>query len=539
MNSIKFIIPLFVLFFALVEETYFYNITSSTIQSSFQKNFVNLLMETMSREQEYIEYLIRKNNFEKIRSNIAAMGSDIHLKEAFLINSEGKIDAALHQMAIGFSYDEYILKHSSITDIKCKQDVLKMIKSLKNKPKMSINYNEETNKMLGVYPIDYGLNEDDPYKDTEGLLIFIKDTKFMYEKMNQEMRRDFVPFAVFMIISLIVLIAALHFYITRRIQRLEDQSKLYIEGNLDVDFSVAGNDEIAKLGKTFNAMIEKIYKSKYELKKEVAVRTKELESSLSELKEAQESLIESEKMASLGSLVSGIAHEVNTPIGTSLTGVTHINFLSQAINDNLQENKLKQSSLQTYLDDVIQLTSAMESSLTNAAELIKSLKQISVDQHTEVKRNFNLHNYVEDVLISLKNVLKKKDIVIKNTIADSLEIESYPGFFSQILNNFINNSILHAFDKTHNPTITISTKVLPKKLTFVYSDNGGGMDQETLKHLFEPFYTTKMGQGGTGLGMYIIYNIVTTKLDGTITCDSSPEEGTKFEITIPMEEVLI
>jgi len=276
-----------------------------------------------------------------------------------------------------------------------------------------------------------------------------------------------------------------------------------------------------------------LYKDK--LEELVSTRTQELESSISNLTNAQQRLIESEKMASLGSLVAGVAHEINTPVGLSLTGITHIQTLTDTMSKSFNDGTIKQSGLRKYIEDISELSESMRLSLISAAELIKSFKKVAVDQNTELKRTFYLQDYINDVLLSLGNVLKKTNIKIDNLVAVDLEVNSYPGIISQIMTNLITNSITHAYDEGSVGLIVIDAHIIDASIQITYRDNGKGMNEHTAKHIFDPFFTTNMGQGGSGLGMSIVFNLITQKLKGTIEFNSKEGVGTDFTITLPLE----
>jgi len=337
-----------------------------------------------------------------------------------------------------------------------------------------------------------------------------------------------VLFFIFMLTASLIITNS----IVNPITLLTESFKKLTKGETDfkiLEYSV--NDEIGDLSTAavvFQEKNKELQKYQTELEKLVISRTEELT-------KAQNHLIESEKMASLGSLVAGISHEINTPVGLSLTGVSYINEITNNIIKDVENNNLKQSSFKKYLEDVRVMSETMEKSLNDATELIKSFKQISVDQHAEQIRDFKLHNYVEDVLLSLKNNIKHTHIDITNNIPIELTLHSYPGIFSQIFTNLIMNSIVHAFDEDQKGNIYIEAITNDNNLMLTYIDNGKGMDDNTIKHIFDPFFTTKMGQGGSGLGMYIIYNLITQKLNGNIVCQSKITQETKFIITIPME----
>lgn len=260
-----------------------------------------------------------------------------------------------------------------------------------------------------------------------------------------------------------------------------------------------------------------------------------LERSLQQLKLAQDQLIESEKMASLGSLVSGIAHEINTPLGVGLTGISQIEYEVKKLEKNYHGQSLTEEALTDYITTTKQLVTTIRDRLNNAVALVRSFKHISVDQHFEDKREFNLKKYVDDLLLSLQNQLRSKQVRVNNFIDETMVLEGYPGICSQILSNFILNSIKHGFEEDLNGEkgnmIEISAKEVNGKLVIRYLDNGQGITDAIEKRLFDPFFTTKRGQGGSGLGLNVVYNLVTQKMGGTLEVVRVSPHGLGFTIT--------
>jgi len=272
-----------------------------------------------------------------------------------------------------------------------------------------------------------------------------------------------------------------------------------------------------------------------DLEDRVKMRTQELQNSLDTLKKAQSQLIESEKMASLGSLVSGVAHEVNTPLGNAVTGSTIIKKEAKFLLDSMQNATLKKSTLQESLIHINETSRLLYKSINTAANLVRSFKQMSVDQSIEQKRKFDIVEYVNEIFLTFHNKLKKIPVDVELISEDIIIIDSYPGVFSQLLNNFIQNSIIHGFeDKKDNAKITIELSIMDEVLVLIYADNGSGMDEELKAKAFDPFVTTKRNAGGTGLGLNIVYNLITQKLKGTLVLDTNKNKGTKFIITIPV-----
>ncbi|MDF1882266.1 HAMP domain-containing histidine kinase [Sulfurimonas sp. MAG313] len=244
-------------------------------------------------------------------------------------------------------------------------------------------------------------------------------------------------------------------------------------------------------------------------------------------------VVQNEKMSALGSLVAGIAHEINTPVGVSLTGITLIQKQTKDILKDISEDCLTKTDLIAYLETMRDASKTMYFSLENAAELIRSFKQIAVDQNMEEKRNFNLNAYTHNVISSLQSELKNINII--NEIDKNIECMSYAGIFAQIFSNLIINSMRHAFD--NDGTIIIQGYLDSTSVIINYIDDGKGMGQDTLDKMFNPFFTTKMGQGGSGLGLSIIYNLIQHKLKGKITCESTLGQGMHIAIIIPRTEI--
>jgi signal transduction histidine kinase len=257
----------------------------------------------------------------------------------------------------------------------------------------------------------------------------------------------------------------------------------------------------------------------------------ELQESLEKLEETQKILIETEKMASLGSLVSGIAHELNTPLGVGLTGISQIDHELKKLESNYKEDMLTEEALKAYISIMNKLVQTIRDRLNNAATLVKSFKDISVDQHSEEQREFNLKQYVDSIIFSFQVQLENKEVTVNNTIDNSIVLDSYPGIFSQIFSNLILNSIKHAFDDNDDNIINISIE-LTDQFIIKYQDNGKGVSSEDEKKIFDPFFTTKRGEGGSGLGLHIIYNLITQQLGGTLKPTKISPHGLGFNITL-------
>ena len=254
------------------------------------------------------------------------------------------------------------------------------------------------------------------------------------------------------------------------------------------------------------------------------------------LRRAQNDLITSEKMASLGALVAGIAHELNTPIGNTLLTATALSGMVEDFQRRLkEEGGIKRSALDSHLADARKACDIMTGALGRAAELINSFKQVAVDQSSGQRRRFLLDSVVHDMLATYSAQLRMKVCHVEVEVAPGLEFDSYPGSLSQVLSNLIGNAMLHGFDGCECGTIHISAqRDGGDNVRLVFRDDGVGMSERTLHQVFDPFFTTKMGQGGSGLGMNIVYNIVTGVLKGSIEVMSTPGEGTSITLLLPM-----
>jgi PAS domain S-box-containing protein len=255
---------------------------------------------------------------------------------------------------------------------------------------------------------------------------------------------------------------------------------------------------------------------------------------IAKLQRAQANLIFSEKMASLGSLVAGIAHELNTPIGNSLLAATALADRVTEFEQVVQAGTFRRSLLLAHLDDTRAACTLLAGSLHKAAHLISSFKQVAVDQTSDDRRHFDLRSVLQDTMATYAVQLKRRNCEATLDAPSAVTMDSYPGSIGQIFNNLIGNSLLHAFEGHNNAIIHISVREIDAgHIEITFQDNGAGMEADTLHRIFDPFFTTKMGQGGSGLGMNIVYNIVTGMLGGAIRVDSTLGQGSTITITIP------
>jgi ligand-binding sensor domain-containing protein/signal transduction histidine kinase len=253
-----------------------------------------------------------------------------------------------------------------------------------------------------------------------------------------------------------------------------------------------------------------------------------------QLEMTQSKLVEQEKMAALGSLVAGVAHELNTPIGNGLLIASSIQDYAGQFVAQVRANNLRRSELEHFCDTTISASTMLVKNISIAANLVTSFKQIAVDQTSDQRRIFNLSTFCDDVSHTLFNRVKLDGHTLNLNIPEHVELDSYPGSMGQVLTNLIINAIVHGFDGRENGVINVSSKLLENDcISLSVSDNGHGISAENRSRIFEPFFTTRLGSGGSGLGLHICYNIVSTILGGSIEVESQLGVGSTFTIIIP------
>jgi PAS domain S-box-containing protein len=258
------------------------------------------------------------------------------------------------------------------------------------------------------------------------------------------------------------------------------------------------------------------------------------ETALRNLRETQASLIEAEKLAALGRLVAGVAHEVNNPVGISLTVASALERKTAIFADEVGRGDLRRSSLNEFLNTCRSASSQLVANLNRAAELIQSFKQVAADRNYSDQRSFDLADLTEQVVMSLRPGLRKHNLTLTVDCQPNLMMNSYPGPYGQVLTNLFLNAVAHAFPGGRTGTIDIQARESGKdNVEIIFSDNGCGMSLDVRRRAFDPFFTTRRDQGGTGLGLHIVYSIVTNRLGGRLDLDSEPGGGTRIQIILP------
>ncbi|QGZ40993.1 signal transduction histidine kinase [Pseudoduganella flava] len=308
-----------------------------------------------------------------------------------------------------------------------------------------------------------------------------------------------------------------------------DDTVIYTQADLDILAFMASHVAVALARMRGERAIRK---AKASLEEQNAA----LNDALTQLRDAQSELVRQEKLASLGRLVAGVAHEINTPLGICVTATSHLVQELKLIKEDLAAGQLDEDGLNTFFDTVDQSLRIMTTNTQRAAALVRSFKQVAVDQSSDNIRHFNLAKYVDEVLLSLQPKLKGKPVKVEVDCPADIHLDSFPGAVSQIVTNMVMNSLVHGFGEDQAGTIRIKGRVDGDHVTFDYSDDGIGMDKDTLAQLFDPFFTTKRGSGGSGLGAHILYNLVTGPLGGTVKVNSAPGMGLHYQLRFPRDQ---
>ena len=316
-----------------------------------------------------------------------------------------------------------------------------------------------------------------------------------------------------------------------------------------IDLATRGSDEVEELTdnrrdelgdviRGFNAVQRKL-KSIIERIREAedAARRSEQQTAraMDDLRRAQESLLQSERLASLGSLVAGVAHEINTPVGIALTSASVLKEATDEVAAAVSAGNVKKSDIVRYLETAGESARLIMNNAYRAAHLIHSFKQIAVDQVSEARRHFELREYIGEVVSSLQPTLKKTRIAIEIDCPDDIMLDSYPGALAQVLTNLTLNCVEHAFDADTEGVIAIGVRRDAGWIEMRVRDNGKGIAPDMLDKVFDPFVTTRRGQGGTGLGLNIVFNLIVKQFGGTISVSSTLGRGACFTLRMPCE----
>jgi signal transduction histidine kinase len=291
-------------------------------------------------------------------------------------------------------------------------------------------------------------------------------------------------------------------------------------------------DEIGEMARAVAVFRENAI-AKRKAEDELRAAKDRAEKALDDLREAQQSLIAAEKLAALGGLVAGVAHEVNNPIGISLTVASSFARRCDEFAKEVDAGPLRRSRLDEFLEGGRDAANQLVANLQRAGELVQSFKQVAVDRSHADRRPFDLRESTDQIVASLRPVLKKSQITLTVDVPAGIIMDSYPGSYGQVLTNLFLNSVVHAFPDGRAGSVIVEARQVRDDVDIFVSDDGVGMSEEIQRRAFDPFFTTRRNEGGTGLGLHIIFNLVTQQLGGRLAFESRLGWGTRFRITLP------
>ena len=386
---------------------------------------------------------------------------------------------------------------------------------------------------------------------TIGRVTIAMSTQLVEQEFRKNMLKGAGAIVLQLLISFLLLLKLFQRRMMRPLRQLQRDVDRMGEGELEQPVQVLRADELGDLAHGVDSMrtrLGELMKVQADhsatLEQRVTDRTialhttnQELRSTLDTLKNAQMEIQRSERMAALGSLVAGVAHELNTPIGNCVTVASTLQAFSKDFKVEM-ERGMTRSSLAKYVDSNAQASDMLLRNLHNAAELIGSFKRVAVDRTSAQRREFILEEVVRETVLTMGVVIRRSQHEVRIEIDAAIKMDAYPGPLGQVISNLINNALIHAFEGRSQGLITISAHVvkdmLPASVELTVRDNGAGIASANLGRIFDPFFTTKLGQGGSGLGLNIVYNLIADVFGGTIRVESHVGEGTSFIMSLPL-----
>lgn len=383
--------------------------------------------------------------------------------------------------------------------------------------------------------------QDNPQRSIGKVLVRLSNTP-MEQQLKKQVIFKIAEIAILDFILVLALSRSLTLLLVRPLKQLHDMLQRAAdqtdEGISDAALRLPASQfiEFSEVTSGYNRIARRLLDDLRKRKEtEDAMReAKEVaEKAFQQLKETQNSLVQAEKMASLGGLVAGIAHEINTPIGVILTSASVLSEDSRIFQKNIESGTIKKSDLLRYTDTAVQSSALIQSNSERAAALIQSFKRVAVDQTSEARRTYDLKEYIEEVILSLRPTVRHSTLSVEVNCPTDIRIDGYPGALSQIITNMVTNTIAHAFDPGEKGNLRIQAEQEEGVVRMIFSDDGKGIQPSHIGRIFDPFFTTRRGAGGSGLGLNIVYNLVTQTLGGTISVSSAPGNGTRFSIIFP------
>lgn len=424
---------------------------------------------------------------------------------------------------------------------------------------------------IGEAESDWSYRPEALAEFTQGWLHIVRPVKFedmqigwihlqmsldpLQQQLSDLYRATAIAFVITLGLALLLALAITKGLLAPLQQLRSTSTEIALTKNYGLRVKQKSVDEIGQMVSAFNSMLDDIegfireknaqqqqveeLNLKLELK--VSERTEQLENSmlqlhktLQDLQLTQRKVVEQEKLASLGSLVAGVAHEINTPVGVAVTMSTTFAEKLRLFLQKVGSGQLRRTELDSFVQDTEEGLELLHSSLDKAARLIQSFKQVAVDQTSEERRSFRLNDVMDELLRTLRHQLKNRNIGYQLNMPADIYMDSYPGPLGQVVTNLFNNAVLHGFDGRDYGFISISAEQSAAEVVVKIRDDGQGIVKELLPRIFEPFVTTKLGQGGSGLGLHIVHNIVTGILGGEIQVSSEPQQGCCFTLILPL-----
>jgi two-component system, NtrC family, sensor kinase len=372
----------------------------------------------------------------------------------------------------------------------------------------------------------------------------------LLEAKQAEISRTVWRSVLVLTLSSMLILWVLQHFLLRPMTNLTRGAESLAAGRLEQPLQLGGADEIERVGGAMERMrqallsaFEALRQHNLTLEETVAQRTAELTASngelstaLDTLKKAQHELVESEKLASLGRLVAGVAHELNTPLGNALTVVSSLDDRYKQLEAMLSGAvPMRRSTMEELVRDTRRGQDILQRNVQKAADLVRDFKQVAVDQTSDPLRQFELAQVVEDVLVMVEPSFKHTPYQIVTELGAGLRMNSYPGSLGQVLTNLLMNALLHGFEGLERGQVSVRCAADDEGwVSLSVSDDGRGMEESVRRRIFDPFFTTKMGTGGSGLGMHIVHSIVSNVLGGQIEVRSTPGQGTQMLMRLPL-----
>jgi len=314
----------------------------------------------------------------------------------------------------------------------------------------------------------------------------------------------------------------------------QDRVTGYLGIAVDITEQVLNERKQVELTNELKLSEERLRQLNVSLEQRVVERSEKLENTLTILHQSKEELARSEAKAMLSTVIASVSHELNTPIGNNVLAASTMTSILQQMKQSISDGSLKRSKLGVMISELDSCAALVERNSGRAEQLLTSFRHVAADQASEQRRTFDLSNVTKEILDTLAPSLKRYSHRIEMRIPNGIQMDSLPGPLGQVVINLINNAYLHAFENRNNGVVTIDATPCNDRVILIIADNGVGIPEEHLQKLFQAFFSTKIGQGGTGLGMAIVRNLVTKTLKGELAVQSTVGLGTRFSITLPL-----